>query len=81
MFRWIAFIVTYVIYVIGYTCQCCHVQKQDKHVLTSDAKQRSQFVIWNMVGMVMSIVMINLLGNGLLPILLKSDEGTLGVFI
>ena len=47
--------------------------------MTSDAKQRSQFVIWNMVGMVMSIVMINLLGNGLLPILLKSDEGTLGV--
>lgn len=78
VFRWIAFIVTYVIYVIGYTCQCA-CTKAGQTCLTSDAKQRSQFVIWNMVGMVMSIVMINLLGNGLLPILLKSDEGTLGV--
>lgn len=63
--RWVCFIVCYVIYVIGYTCQCA-VTKAGQTCLTNDPKQRSQFVIWNMVGQIGSIVLINVLAGGIL---------------
>lgn len=66
--RWVLFIACYVIYVLGYTCQCA-CTKAGQTCITSDPHQRSQYVIWNMVGMIGSIVLVNLIGNGLLPIL------------
>lgn len=63
--RWVCFIVCYVIYVIGYTCQCA-CTKAGQTCLTNDPKQRSQFVIWNMVGQIGSIVLINVLAGGIL---------------
>lgn len=66
--RWTMFIFAYAIYVLGYTAQCA-VTKAGQTVITNEPHQRSQFIIWNMVGMVGSIVLINLIGNGLLPIL------------
>ncbi len=65
--RWVVYIVCYVIYVLGYTCQCA-VTKAGQTCLTNDPKQRSQFVIWNMIGQIGSIVLINVIGNGLLTI-------------
>ncbi len=66
--RWALFVVAYIIYVLGYTAQTA-VTKAGQTVITNDPHQRSQFIIWNMVGMVGSIVLINLLGNGLLPMI------------
>ena len=63
--RWVCFIVCYIIYVIGYTCQCA-VTKAGQTCLTNDPKQRSQFVIWNMIGQIGSIVLINVLAGGIL---------------
>lgn len=63
--RWVCFIVCYVIYIIGYTCQCA-VTKAGQTCLTNDPKQRSQFVIWNMIGQIGSIVLINVLAGGVL---------------
>lgn len=63
--RWVVFIVCYIIYVIGYTCQCA-VTKAGQTCLTNDPKQRSQFVIWNMVGMIGSIVLVNIMAGGIL---------------
>ena len=63
--RWVFYIVSYVIYVIGYTCQCA-CTKAGQTCLTNDPKQRSQFVIWNMVGTIGSIVLINVLAGGVL---------------
>ncbi|MBR7186906.1 MAG: MFS transporter [Clostridia bacterium] len=63
--RWVVYIVSYVIYVIGYTCQCA-VTKAGQTCLTNDPKQRSQFVIWNMVGMIGSIVLVNVMAGGVL---------------
>lgn len=63
--RWVVFIVCYVIYVIGYTCQCA-VTKAGQTCLTNDPKQRSQFVIWNMVGMLGSITLVNVMAGGIL---------------
>lgn len=64
-FRWVLYIVSYIIYVLGYTCQCA-VTKAGQTCLTNDPKQRSQFVIWNMVGMIGSIVLINVMAGGVL---------------
>ena len=75
--RWALFIFFYVMYVIGYTCQCA-CTKAGQTCLTSDPKQRSQFVIWNMLGMIMSIVLLNVLGNGLLPIIIEPLNENLG---
>ncbi len=66
--RWVLFIFSYIIYVLGYTAQCA-VTKAGQTVITNEPHQRSQFIIWNMVGMIGSIVLINLLGNGLLPMI------------
>lgn len=63
--RWVIYIVSYVIYVIGYTCQCA-CTKAGQTCLTNDPKQRSQFVIWNMVGQIGSIVLVNVLAGGVL---------------
>lgn len=63
--RWVCYIVCYIIYVIGYTCQCA-CTKAGQTCLTNDPKQRSQFVIWNMIGQIGSIVLINVLAGGIL---------------
>ncbi|MBO4989452.1 MAG: MFS transporter [Clostridia bacterium] len=63
--RWVVYIVSYIIYVLGYTCQCA-VTKAGQTCLTNDPKQRSQFVIWNMVGMIGSIVLVNVMAGGVL---------------
>lgn len=63
--RWVVYIVAYVIYVLGYTCQCA-VTKAGQTCLTNDPKQRSQFVIWNMIGQLGSIVLVNVMAGGVL---------------
>lgn len=63
--RWVIYILSYVIYVLGYTCQCA-CTKAGQTCLTNDPKQRSQFVIWNMIGQIGSIVLINILAGGVL---------------
>ncbi len=64
--QWVFYIVSYIIYVLGYTCQCA-VTKAGQTCLTNDPKQRSQFVIWNMIGMIGSIVLVNVMAGGGLP--------------
>ena len=65
--RWVVFILSYIIYILGYTCQfAC--TKAGQTCLTNVPKHRCQFVIWNMVGQIGSIVLINVLANGLMPI-------------
>ena len=59
------YIISYIIYVLGYTCQCA-VTKAGQTCLTNDPKQRSQFVIWNMIGMIGSIVLVNIMAGGVL---------------
>lgn len=63
--QWTFYIVSYIIYVLGYTCQCA-VTKAGQTCLTNDPKQRSQFVIWNMIGMIGSIVLVNIMAGGVL---------------
>ena len=63
--RWIVYIISYVIYVLGYTAQCA-CTKAGQTCLTNDPKQRSQFVIWNMIGMIGSIVLVNVMAGGVL---------------
>lgn len=63
--RWVVYIVSYIVYVIGYTAQCA-CTKAGQTCLTNDPKQRSQFVIWNMVGMIGSIVLVNVMAGGVL---------------
>ena len=63
--RWVVYIFSYIVYVIGYTCQCA-VTKAGQTCLTNDPKQRSQFVIWNMIGMIGSIVLVNVMAGGVL---------------
>lgn len=63
--QWVLYIVSYIIYVLGYTCQCA-VTKAGQTCLTNDPKQRSQFVIWNMIGMIGSIVLVNVMAGGVL---------------
>ena len=75
--RWTLFIIFYIMYVLGYTCQCA-CTKAGQTCLTTDPKQRSQFVIWNMLGMIMSIVLLNVLGNGLLPMIIEPLNENLG---
>ena len=81
--RWVVYIVSYVVYVIGYTCQCA-VTKAGQTCLTNDPKQRSQFVIWNMIGMIGSIVLVNVMAGGVLTneaicpkglLIYESDKG------
>lgn len=72
--RWVVYILSYVIYVLGYTCQCA-VTKAGQTCLTNDPKQRSQFVIWNMVGMIGSIVLVNVIANGVLTSEAICDKG------
>jgi Na+/melibiose symporter-like transporter len=75
--RWTLFILCYVIWVLGYTCQCA-CTKAGQTCITNDPKQRSQFVIWNMLGMIGSIVLVNLIGNGLLPIFINPVDAENG---
>ena len=63
--RWVIYILSYIIYVLGYTAQCA-CTKAGQTCLTNDPKQRSQFVIWNMVGTIGSIVLVNILASGIL---------------
>ena len=67
--RWTLFIFGYVIHVLGYTAQTA-CTKAGQTCITNEPHQRSQFVVWNMVGMVGSIVLVNMMGNGLLPIII-----------
>ncbi len=67
--RWALFILGYVIHVLGYTAQTA-CTKAGQTCITNEPHQRSQFVVWNMVGMVGSIVLVNMMGNGLLPIII-----------
>jgi len=76
--RWTLFIFAYVVYVLGYTAQCA-VTKAGQTCITNDPHQRSQFVVWNMVGMIGSIVLINLIGNGLLPIVVDPIDAANGL--
>ncbi|MDI6453244.1 MFS transporter [Peloplasma aerotolerans] len=68
--RWVLFVVCYVVYVFGYTAQTS-VTKAGQTCITNDPKQRSQFVVWNMIGMIGSIVLVNMIGNGLLPMFVE----------
>ncbi len=74
--RWVVYIVAYVIYVIGYTCQCA-VTKAGQTCLTNDPKQRSQFVIWNMIGQLGSIVLVNVMAGGVLTNEAICPKGTI----
>lgn len=83
--QWADYIVSYIIFIIGYTCQCA-VTKAGQTCLTNDPKQRSQFLIWNMVGTIGSVVLINLMANGVLTnesicakglIVYESESGSL----
>lgn len=65
VWRWVVYIVSYIVYVIGYTAQCA-CTKAGQTCLTNDPKQRSQFVIWNMIGMIGSIVLVNVMAGGVL---------------
>lgn len=71
--RWVLFVLCYVVYVLGYTAQCA-CTKAGQTCITNEPHQRSQFVIWNMVGMIGSIVLINLIGNGLLPMFIDAFD-------
>ena len=80
--RWVCFILFYVIYVIGYTCQCA-CTKSGQTCITNDPRQRPQFVIWNMVGMIGSIVLVTFLAtvlNMYIDGLYKGVEGYQGAF-
>ena len=79
------YIVAYIIYVLGYTCQCA-CTKAGQTCLTNDPKQRSQFVIWNMIGTIGSIVLVNIMAGGVLTneaicekglIVYQAEEGKL----
>lgn len=74
--RWVVYIVSYIIYVLGYTSQCA-VTKAGQTCLTNDPQQRSQFAIWNMVGMLGSIVLINVLAGGILTNEAICPKGTI----
>ncbi len=63
--RWAIYIIAYIIYVLGYTCQCA-CTKAGQTCLTNDPKQRSQFMIWNMIGQLGSIVLVNIMAGGIL---------------
>lgn len=68
--RWMLFIIAYIVYVLGYTCQCA-CTKAGQNCITNDPHQRSQFIVWNMIGMIGSIVLVNLIGGGLLPMFIE----------
>ena len=74
--QWVFYIVSYIIYVLGYTCQCA-VTKAGQTCLTNDPKQRSQFVIWNMIGMIGSIVLVNVMAGGVLTNEAICPKGTI----
>lgn len=74
--RWVVYIVSYVVYVIGYTCQCA-CTKAGQTCLTNDPKQRSQFVIWNMIGQIGSIVLVNVMAGGVLTNEAICPKGTI----
>ena len=74
--RWVVYIVSYIVYVIGYTAQCA-CTKAGQTCLTNDPKQRSQFVIWNMIGMIGSIVLINVMAGGVLTNEAICPKGTI----
>ena len=74
--RWVVYIFSYIIYVIGYTAQCA-CTKAGQTCLTNDPKQRSQFVIWNMIGMIGSIVLVNVMAGGVLTNEAICPKGTI----
>ena len=74
--RWVVYIVSYIVYVIGYTAQCA-CTKAGQTCLTNDPKQRSQFVIWNMIGMIGSIVLVNVMAGGVLTNEAICPKGTI----
>ncbi len=72
--QWFLYCISYIIYVLGYTCQCA-VTKAGQTCLTNDPQQRSQFVIWNMIGMIGSIVLVNVMAGGILTIPAVCQKG------
>ena len=76
VWRWVVYIVSYIVYVIGYTAQCA-CTKAGQTCLTNDPKQRSQFVIWNMIGMIGSIVLVNVMAGGVLTNEAICPKGTI----
>lgn len=73
--RWVLFILCYAIYVLGYTAQCA-CTKAGQTCLSNDPHQRSQFALWDMIGMIGSIVLVNAIGGGLLPIIVPKIKIT-----
>ncbi|MCH3909553.1 MAG: MFS transporter [Bacilli bacterium] len=71
--RWVLFIVCYIGYTLGYTAQCA-CTKAGQTCITNDPHQRSQFAIWDMIGMIGSIVLVNAIGSGLLPMIVPGIE-------
>lgn len=76
--RWVLFALAYIIYVLGYTAQSA-CTKAGQTCITNEPHQRSQFIVWNMVGMIGSIVLINMLGNGVLPIFIPAIDQANGL--
>ena len=76
VWRWVVYIFSYIVYVIGYTAQCA-CTKAGQTCLTNDPKQRSQFVIWNMIGMIGSIVLVNVMAGGVLTNEAICPKGTI----
>ena len=70
--RWVIYIVAYLIFDIGYTLQCA-VTRAGQSCLTNDPKQRSQFGMWNTIGMLGSIVLVNVVAMGLMPAILPPE--------
>jgi len=75
--RWLVFIVGYILFVTCYSFQTA-VTRAGQSCLTNDPKQRSQFGLWNTVGMLGSIVLVNVVAMGLLPAVLSdTQKGTI----
>lgn len=77
--RWVVYIVSYAVFIIGYTLQCA-VTKAGQSCLTNDPKQRSQFAVWNMIGMLGSIVLVNVVAGGILTNPAICPKGTITYF-
>lgn len=65
--RWVIYILGYIMFVFFYSFQTA-VTRAGQASLTNDPKQRSQFGLWNTIGMLGSIVLVNVVAGGLLTI-------------
>lgn len=65
--RWVVYILGYILFVFFYSFQTA-VTRAGQSCLTNDPKQRSQFGLWNTIGMLGSIVLVNVVAGGLLTI-------------